>query len=224
MSNALSKQVPAEDLWLSTGGGLPPESLNFLILSKEPDYAINSSFKIASAAQTVIGLAGLSAAFFHQLQTGVKQIVSVDARHAVLEFRSEASFVATWNEFRKQYGSPGAAGMFGIFEEAVSFEMNANADPTLSIASLCLLFNCLTESGLILTDSIQAMIFLAAIPDSWDGLAMTVLAQYNAQDLTVNAIAPTIMDEYSCRVAKKNSESSLAARLSGVKCYGDHNP
>ncbi|KAJ3850250.1 CoA-transferase family III domain-containing protein [Lentinula lateritia] len=87
-----SERIPARDLWLSTGGGLPEDSLSSLTLSKEPDCAINSSFKIASAAQTTIGLAGLSASYFHELRTGVKQTVLVDARHAVLEFRSEAYY------------------------------------------------------------------------------------------------------------------------------------
>lgn len=36
--------------------------------------------------QTSIGLAALSAAHFHSLRTGETQNVSVDARHAVLEF------------------------------------------------------------------------------------------------------------------------------------------
>ncbi|KAJ3996636.1 CoA-transferase family III domain-containing protein [Lentinula boryana] len=86
------ERLPAIKLWLSTGGGLPRESLQSLILSNEPDCAITSSFKIASAAQTTIGLAALSAAHFHELRTGVEQTVSVNARHAVLEFRSEAYY------------------------------------------------------------------------------------------------------------------------------------
>ncbi|KIK69912.1 hypothetical protein GYMLUDRAFT_34311 [Collybiopsis luxurians FD-317 M1] len=82
----------ARDIWLSTGGGLPQEFLQNLTLSGDPDTAVNSSFKIASAAQTTIGLAALSAAHFHELRTGVKQTVTVDARHAALEFRSEAYY------------------------------------------------------------------------------------------------------------------------------------
>ncbi|KAJ3880119.1 CoA-transferase family III [Lentinula edodes] len=92
MPSISNERIPARDLWLSTGGGLPEDALSSLTLSKEPDCAINSSFKIGSAAQTTIGLAGLSASYFHELRTGVKQTVLVDARHAVLEFRSEAYY------------------------------------------------------------------------------------------------------------------------------------
>ncbi|KAJ7645618.1 CoA-transferase family III domain-containing protein [Mycena polygramma] len=78
----------ARALWLENG--LPEEFLRRLKLSSDPNPAINSSFKLGHIAQTAIGLSGLSAAHFHLLRTGVDQEVSVDARHAVLEFHSEA--------------------------------------------------------------------------------------------------------------------------------------
>ncbi|KAH9950632.1 CoA-transferase family III [Amylocystis lapponica] len=78
----------AEALW--TAMKLSPQALSRLVLSKTPDPAVNSSFKLGTAAQTSIGLSGLAAAEFHRLRTGVKQTVTVDARHAVLEFKSEA--------------------------------------------------------------------------------------------------------------------------------------
>ncbi|KAK7021798.1 hypothetical protein VNI00_017242 [Paramarasmius palmivorus] len=87
----LDELLPASDIWTSTG--LPAHHLERLKLDKDPDLQINSSFKLASAAQTTIGLAGLSAALFHQSRTGVEQQVSVHARHAVIEFHSEAYYI-----------------------------------------------------------------------------------------------------------------------------------
>ncbi|KAF8208643.1 CoA-transferase family III domain-containing protein [Mycena galopus ATCC 62051] len=78
----------ARNLWLANG--LPAQFLSRLNLSNHPNSAINSLFKLGSIAQTAIGLSGLSAAQFHFLRTGVDQEVTVDARHAVLEFHSEA--------------------------------------------------------------------------------------------------------------------------------------
>ncbi|EPT02104.1 hypothetical protein FOMPIDRAFT_1160610 [Fomitopsis schrenkii] len=80
----------ARHLW--EANGLPAQSISLLHLSANTDPAVNSSFRLGTAAQTVIGLSGLSAAHFHQLRTGVEQDVSVDARHAVLEFKSEAFY------------------------------------------------------------------------------------------------------------------------------------
>ncbi|KAJ7134320.1 CoA-transferase family III [Mycena epipterygia] len=79
---------PARSLWLANG--MPLASFSRLNLSRQPDPAVNSSFKLGNIAQTAIGLAGLSAAQFHLLRTGIEQDVTVDARHAALEFHSEA--------------------------------------------------------------------------------------------------------------------------------------
>ncbi|KAJ7644377.1 CoA-transferase family III domain-containing protein [Roridomyces roridus] len=77
-------------LWQSTG--LPASFLSRLHLLGDPDSAINSSFRLGLASQTAIGLAALSATYFHFLRSGVDQTVSVDARHAVLDFHSEVFY------------------------------------------------------------------------------------------------------------------------------------
>ncbi|KAI0345624.1 CoA-transferase family III, partial [Trametopsis cervina] len=71
---------------------LPPHNLSRLHLTPHPDPAVDSSFLLGSAAQCAIGLAGLSAAYLHELRTGVGQDVCVDVRHGVLEFKSEAYY------------------------------------------------------------------------------------------------------------------------------------
>ncbi|EMD39673.1 hypothetical protein CERSUDRAFT_121892 [Gelatoporia subvermispora B] len=80
----------AESLWKCLQ--LPEQALSRLHLSEHPDPAVNSSFKLGTAAQTSIGLSGLAAAEFHALRTGTEQTVRVDARHAVLEFKSEVYY------------------------------------------------------------------------------------------------------------------------------------
>ncbi|KAG2130657.1 CoA-transferase family III [Suillus bovinus] len=74
--------------WLAND--LPPEILSHLKFSGCPDTAINSSFKLGSAAQTSIGLSGLAAAYILYLRTGNMQDVSVNARHAILDISSES--------------------------------------------------------------------------------------------------------------------------------------
>ncbi|KAI0823159.1 CoA-transferase family III [Trametes gibbosa] len=82
--------APAETLWRSLR--LPVDAISRLRLSEQPDPVVNSSFKLGTAAQTVIGLSGLAAAEFYKLRTGVEQSVSVEVRHAALEFKSEAYY------------------------------------------------------------------------------------------------------------------------------------
>ena len=83
-SSVHPSQRPAENLWQSLG--LPSVSLSRLHLTENPDPAVDSSFKLGTVTQTVIGLSGLAAAHIHELRTSTPQNVHVNARHAVLEF------------------------------------------------------------------------------------------------------------------------------------------
>ncbi|KAJ3791632.1 hypothetical protein GGU11DRAFT_694344, partial [Lentinula aff. detonsa] len=105
-----------------------------------------------------------------------------------------------------------------------TFEISGNEDPALPIASLHSMFSCLLDSGLVLSDSIQAMILLAALPCAWDGLAMSILSQYDGDSLTLDDITGIIQNEYSCRLAIQKADSSLAAMITGIKHFGDHDP
>ncbi|TFY74985.1 hypothetical protein EWM64_g9027 [Hericium alpestre] len=100
---------PAKALWIAQG--LPPDTLDNLHLSITPDPAVNSSFKLGTAAQTSIGLSALAATHFHKLRTGEEQKVTVDARHAVIEFNSEKYYTIDgtlpkdqmWDELSDMY-------------------------------------------------------------------------------------------------------------------------
>ncbi|KAI0762004.1 CoA-transferase family III domain-containing protein [Trametes elegans] len=80
----------AQAIWRSLQ--LPGDAISRLRLTEQPDPAVNSSFRIGTAAQTAIGLSGLAAAELYKLRTGVEQEVTVEAQHAVLEFNSEAYY------------------------------------------------------------------------------------------------------------------------------------
>ncbi|KAF8630874.1 hypothetical protein AX17_005233 [Amanita inopinata Kibby_2008] len=84
----LTTRDALEAIWRSFD--LPESMLSLLSLTGNPDEAINSSFRLGVAAQASVALSGLSAAYLHSLRTGAEQVVSVDARHAILAFHSEA--------------------------------------------------------------------------------------------------------------------------------------
>jgi crotonobetainyl-CoA:carnitine CoA-transferase CaiB-like acyl-CoA transferase len=67
---------------------MPEAPLGWLTLTGA-DPALPSSFRVGTAAQATIGLAALAAAELRRLRTGRAQRVSVDMRHAAVEFRSE---------------------------------------------------------------------------------------------------------------------------------------
>ena len=136
-----------------------------------------------------------------------------DIRATVLKTESGE----TWDEIKKIYGKPGSAGTFGIFKEAINFQIDGRNDPTLALASLNSTFSRLDGSGLTLPEPVKAMILLAALPTQWDSLAMTILSR-DATLLTPSNIMPIIQDEYRRR---QSNATSLAARISGVKRQSD---
>jgi crotonobetainyl-CoA:carnitine CoA-transferase CaiB-like acyl-CoA transferase len=80
-----SAQILA-DLWTQAGGG--GEALGSVTLTGE-DPALPSSFRVGTAAQATVAAAGLAAAEVWRQRTKRAQAVSVDMRHAAIEFRSE---------------------------------------------------------------------------------------------------------------------------------------
>lgn len=73
-------------LWTSLG--LPPDALDDVRLTGA-DPVLPSSFAVGSAAQVTIAAAGLAAATLWRQRGGDRQTVSVDMRHAAIEFLSE---------------------------------------------------------------------------------------------------------------------------------------
>ena len=73
-------------LWLAAGG--ERDALQDVVLAgQEP--VLPSSFRVGTIAQTSIAAAALAAAAIWRQRTGERQTVSVDMRHAAVEFRSE---------------------------------------------------------------------------------------------------------------------------------------
>jgi crotonobetainyl-CoA:carnitine CoA-transferase CaiB-like acyl-CoA transferase len=73
-------------LWSTAG--LPADALGYAELTGA-DPVLPSSFRMGEAAQASIAASALAAAEFHYRRTGQRQIVSVDMRHAAVEFLSE---------------------------------------------------------------------------------------------------------------------------------------
>jgi crotonobetainyl-CoA:carnitine CoA-transferase CaiB-like acyl-CoA transferase len=73
-------------LWREAGGGADALA-RVTLTGREP--GLPSSFRVGAAAQVSIAAAGLAAAEIWRRRTGTQQDVSVDLRHAAIEFRSE---------------------------------------------------------------------------------------------------------------------------------------
>ncbi|CAE7209288.1 unnamed protein product [Rhizoctonia solani] len=81
-----------DKLWSLPGLKLPPHVTHKLDLTGPNDPLVPSSFRVGTVAQTSIACSALSSAYVHQLRHGrdEPQTVSVNSRHAVLDFKSES--------------------------------------------------------------------------------------------------------------------------------------
>ncbi len=82
----VSPRTALQEIW-SIGGGEVTALEHIVLTGSEP--ALPSSFAVGTMAQATIAASALAAAEFWRLRTGRRQQVSVDMRHAAVEFRSE---------------------------------------------------------------------------------------------------------------------------------------
>jgi hypothetical protein len=88
-SSPVATRAALARLWQAAGQ--PDESLSQIrFTGAEP--VLPSSFAIGTAAQASIAASGLAAAEIWRLRGGRDQLVTVDMRHAAIEFRSERYF------------------------------------------------------------------------------------------------------------------------------------
>jgi crotonobetainyl-CoA:carnitine CoA-transferase CaiB-like acyl-CoA transferase len=88
-SRPVAPRAALAELWQAAR--LPAEPLSQIMLTgAEP--VLPSSFAVGTAAQASIGASALAAAELWRLRGGRHQLVTVDMRHAAIEFRSERYF------------------------------------------------------------------------------------------------------------------------------------
>jgi crotonobetainyl-CoA:carnitine CoA-transferase CaiB-like acyl-CoA transferase len=148
-------QTPREilaDLWTLAGG--EPAALDAVTLSGE-EPQLPSSFRVAAAAQSSIGAAGLAAAQLWKSRSGESQDVAVDMRHAVVECRSE--------RYLRVDGKPPPPAwdaIAGIYRTRDHRHVRLHTNFAHHRAAVCKVLNCRPER-----DDVQAALM------QWDGEA-----------------------------------------------------
>ncbi|KAF8636840.1 hypothetical protein AX16_010945 [Volvariella volvacea WC 439] len=82
-------------------------------------------------------------------------------------FKDNDTFHTAWTWLAEKFGMPNAAIVFGDFHKAMNFRISGN-------------------------DNSETMMLLAAIPQKWDNVSMTLLAQYDMDGLTFDIINAAI--------------------------------
>ncbi|KAG8719673.1 hypothetical protein FRC08_002272 [Ceratobasidium sp. 394] len=108
---ATTKQL-IDELWSTPTFRLPTTATQRLVLTGPPEPVVPSSFRIGAVAQAAIACSALSSAYIHQIRHGLDepQEVTVDARHAVFDCKSESwitldgkSAGGTWDNLSGAY-------------------------------------------------------------------------------------------------------------------------
>ena len=102
----------------------------------------------------------------------------------------------TWENIKKLFDTPRAAGIFVHFRAAINFKMDEKKDPSVQISKLQTTVDNLSANKFEINEKMQAMIVLASLPNGWDSVTATILATNKASDLTLARIMPVLQEEW----------------------------
>jgi hypothetical protein len=115
---------------------------------------------------------------------------------------------ATWENIKKQFDVSGPAAVFVDFKWVINFKFDEKKEPAVQVAELNTRLNCLANHGFGLDNRIQAMIILSELPQSWDGVQGSILANHAMDRIDVPTIMPILQEEWSRRQARRNDNKS----------------
>src|SRR4051794_9996338 len=124
-----------------------------------------------------------------------------------------------WENLKSSYGVSGPARLFADFKRAITFRISGNGHPAPEIIKLQNLIDQLRLEKVELSDFLQAMILLSAIPAKWDSVPATILGTKKREELTFNLVREALVTEYDRKNTNVNSGSS-AKKISNVRRKG----
>ena len=138
--------------------------------------------------------------------------VAAHLRHHILE-----SAYLTWTTLRHMFGAPTVSALYADFKQVLAAKLSGG-NPIPEIECLATLLGRLNGTPLQLSDTLQAMILLAALPPKWDSIAQLYFQRANlAASLTFSNVRRAIVQEYE-RQGRPTDQS--ANKLSAVKRKG----
>ncbi|KAF8660464.1 hypothetical protein AX16_001623 [Volvariella volvacea WC 439] len=121
-----------------------------------------------------------------------------------------------WTQLAEKFGTLNAVIVFGDFHKAMNFRISGNDNPESECQMLATYFRRLHNNDVIIPKFIQAMMLLAAIPQKWDNVSMTLLAQYDMDGLTFDIVNAAIVAEYN-RKSNVTNGTPQAKKILAVK-------
>jgi hypothetical protein len=126
---------------------------------------------------------------------------------------------ATWTSLEQCYGVPHFTGIYKDYELAHSIRLTTGENPEIQIQKIWTILECLQANGCVLSNYLQGMLLLKAIPKEWDTIAQLYCNGMQMANVTFNGVQDTIMAEFE-RIAHPAQLAHHADKISAVKRKG----
>jgi hypothetical protein len=119
-----------------------------------------------------------------------------------LQYLVRDTSLQSWANIKSQFDVSGPAAIFVDFKFVINFKFDDRKEPAVQVAELNTRLNRLATHGFNLDYRIQAMIILSGLPQSWDSVQGSILANHDMADLSISVIMPILQEEWQRRSGK----------------------
>jgi hypothetical protein len=125
-----------------------------------------------------------------------------------LQYLIKDTSLQSWANIKSQFDVSGPAAIFVDFKFVINFKFDDRKEPAIQVAELNTQLNRLATHGFNLDYRIQAMIILSGLPQSWDSVQGSILANHDMADLSISVIMPILQEEWQRRQARRGEHKS----------------
>jgi hypothetical protein len=133
-----------------------------------------------------------------------------------LQYLIRDTSLQSWANIKSQFDVSGPAAIFVDFKFVINFKFDNRKEPAIQVAELNTQLNCLATHAFNLDYRIQAMIILSGLPQSWDSVQGSILANHDMADLSISVIMPILQEEWQRRQARCGEQKSSHLARGGM--------
>jgi hypothetical protein len=126
---------------------------------------------------------------------------------------------ATWTNLEQCYGVPHFTGIYKDYELAHSIRLSTGENPEIQIQKIWTILEHLRANGCDLSNYLQGMLLLKAIPKEWDTVSQMYCNGMQMANVTFDGVRDAIMAEFEC-TARPAQLAHQADKISAVKHKG----
>jgi hypothetical protein len=134
-----------------------------------------------------------------------------------LQYLVKDTSLESWANIKSQFDVSGPAAIFVDFKYVINFKFDERKEPSVQVAELNTHLNRLATHGFSLDNRIQAMIILSGLPQSWDSVQGSILANHDMGELDIFVIMPILQEEWQRHQARCGDHKSSHLARGGIR-------